>query len=171
MSGFGNGNLIPAGPLRESPKSIKRFDAVFIKNIKKKNQMLVNFIKRINPKIKIFNTRYKIKNKKKFDLSKKYLVFSGIGNSEGFYQFLASEKFKITRHLIYSDHYRYRNDDIKKIIDIAKKECASIITTEKDFSKISKTYKKKIKYVDIDLIIENKINLIKFLKSKIDEKH
>ena len=171
LSGFGNGNLIPAGPLRESPKSIKRFDAVFIKNIKKKNQMLVNFIKRINPKIKIFNTRYKIKNKKKFDLSKKYLVFSGIGNSEGFYQFLTSEKFKITRHLIYSDHYRYRNDDIKKIIDIAKKECASIITTEKDFSKISKTYKKKIKYVDIDLIIENKINLIKFLKSKIDEKH
>ena len=36
LSGFGNENLIPAGPLRESLSSIKKFDAVFIKKIKKK---------------------------------------------------------------------------------------------------------------------------------------
>jgi len=171
LSGFGNGNLIPSGPLRESLLSIKRFDAVFIKNIKKKNQKIIDVIKKINPKIKIFNTRYKIKNKKNFDLSKKYLVFSGIGNSKSFYQFLKNEKFKIAKFLNFSDHYNYSDDDLKKIIDIAKIHSALIITTEKDFTKIPKIYKKKIKYIDIDLIIDNEINLIKFLKSKINEKH
>ena len=171
LSGFGNGNLIPAGPLREDLLSIKRFDAVFIKKIKKKNQKIINDIKKINPKIKIFNTQFKIKNKKNLNLSKKYLVFSGIGNSDGFYKFLKNENFKISKFLKYPDHYKYRNDDLKKIIDIAKKQSASIITTEKDFTKIPEKYKKKIKYIEVDLIIENELSLIKFIKSKIYEKH
>ena len=171
LSGFGNGNLIPAGPLREDLLSIKRFDAVFIKKIKKKNQKIINDIKKINPRIKIFNTQFKIKNKKNLNLSKKYLVFSGIGNSNGFYKFLKNENFKISKLLKYPDHYKYRNDDLKKIIDIAKKQSASIITTEKDFTKIPEKYKKKIKYIEVDLIIENELSLIKFIKSKIYEKH
>jgi len=171
LSGFGNGNLIPAGPLRENLLSIKRFDAVFIKKIKKKNQKIINDIKKINPRIKIFNTQFKIKNKKNLNLSKKYLVFSGIGNSDGFYKFLKNENFKISKFLKYPDHYKYRNDDLKKIIDIAKKQSASIITTEKDFTKIPEKYKKKIKYIEVDLIIENELSLIKFIKSKIYEKH
>lgn len=171
LSGFGNGNLIPAGPLRENLLSIKRFDAVFIKKIKKKNQKIINDIKKINPRIKIFNTQFKIKNKKNLNLSKKYLVFSGIGNSDGFFKFLKNENFKISKFLKYPDHYKYRNDDLKKIIDIAKKQSASIITTEKDFTKIPDKYKKKIKYIEVDLIIENELSLIKFIKSKIYEKH
>jgi len=171
LSGFGNGNLIPAGPLREDLLSIKRFDAVFIKKIKKKNQKIINDIKKINPRIKIFNTQFKIKNKKNLNLSKKYLVFSGIGNSDGFYKFLKNENFKILKLLKYPDHYKYRNDDLKKIIDIAKKQSASIITTEKDFTKIPGKYRKKIKYIEVDLIIENELSLIKFIKSKIYEKH
>jgi tetraacyldisaccharide 4'-kinase len=105
LSGFGNENLIPAGPLREGLSSIKKFDAVFIKRIKKKNKKIINTIKKINPKIKIFNTQYKIKNKKNFDLSQKYLVFSGIGNSSSFYKFLINENFKIAKFLDYPDHY------------------------------------------------------------------
>ena len=171
LSGFGNGNLIPAGPLREDLLSIKRFDAVFIKKTKKKNQKIINDIKKINPRIKIFNTQFKIKNKKNLNLSKKYLVFSGIGNSDGFYKFLKNENFKISKFLKYPDHYKYRNDDLKKIIDIAKKQSASIITTEKDFTKIPEKYKKKIKYIEVNLIIENELSLIKFIKSKIYEKH
>jgi len=171
LSGFGNGNLIPAGPLREDLLSIKRFDAVFIKKIKKKNQKIINDIKKINPRIKIFNTQFKIKNKKNLNLSKKYLVFSGVGNSDGFYKFLKNENFKISKFLKYPDHYKYRNDDLKKIINIAKKQSASIITTEKDFTKIPEKYKKKIKYIEVDLIIENELSLIKFIKSKIYEKH
>jgi len=171
LSGFGNGNLIPAGPLRESLSSIKRFDAIFIKKSKKKNKKIIDTIKKINPKIKIFNTRYKIKNKKNFDLSQKYLVFSGIGNSSSFYKFLINENFKIAKFLNYPDHYEYTNNDFKKIIDLAKKQSASIITTEKDFTKIPEQYKKKIKYIEVDLIIQNEFNLLKFLKSKIDEKY
>ncbi|MDA9653722.1 tetraacyldisaccharide 4'-kinase, partial [Candidatus Pelagibacter sp.] len=79
-SWIGNGFLIPSGPLREKLDSLKKFDAVFIKSIQKPNINIIKIIRRINPKIKIFNSEYKIININKFDLSKKYIIFSGIGN-------------------------------------------------------------------------------------------
>ena len=43
-------------------------------------------IKKINPNIKIFKTYYKIINIDKFDLSKNYLIFSGLGNPLNFFE-------------------------------------------------------------------------------------
>ena len=71
---IGNGELIPSGPLREKVGSLKNYDAVFLKNIDNPNYNIINLIKNINPKIKIFNTYYKINNLKNFDLKKRYLT-------------------------------------------------------------------------------------------------
>ena len=55
----GNGLVIPAGPLRESIKSIKSYDIVFINgNINKESKNFINKIKNINPDIKIFMGKY-----------------------------------------------------------------------------------------------------------------
>ena len=102
-------------------------------------------------------------------MSKKYIIFSGIGDPESFKTLLKINKFNIIKHLDFPDHYEYDKYEIKKIIDDAKKLNAQILTTEKDFIKLPKTYQKKIKFLDINLIIENKNNLVKFLKLKINE--
>ena len=146
LSWIGNGHLIPCGPLREELNSLKRFDAVFIKNIKKPNYKIINIIKKINPKIKVFNSKYKIKNIKKFDLSKKYIIFSGIGNPDNFEKILYKSKFKIIEHIIFPDHYKYSQNDIDKIIQKANELKAKIITTEKDYVKIPKIYNRKINF-------------------------
>ena len=169
LSWKGNGHLIPSGPLREKLSSLKKFDVVFLKYIKKSDHKISSIIKKINPKIKIFNSRYKINNLKNFDLKKKYIVFSGVGNPKSFKMLLKMNKFNIIKYLDYSDHYKYEKHEIIKIIHDAKKLNAQIITTEKDFMKISRKYHKKIKFLSIDLTIDNKKNLIKFLKLKINE--
>ena len=168
-SWIGNGHLIPSGPLRENLNSLKKFDAVFLKYIKNPNSKISSIIKKINPKIKIFNSKYKINNLKSFNLSKKYFIFSGIGNPENFKTLLKINKFNIIKYLDYPDHYKYNKYEIKGIIDDAKKLNAEILTTEKDFIKLPKMYQKKIRFLDIDLIIKNKKKLVNFLKSKINE--
>ena len=82
-----------------------------------------------------------------------------------------NENFKIIKSLEYPDHHNYDLKDLKKILEIAHEYRASIITTEKDYNKIPKIYKKIISLIEIDLFIENEDKLIKFLKSKINEKH
>lgn len=163
---IGNGCLIPSGPLRENLKSLKKYDAVFLKNY---NNFNIKIIKKINPKIKIFLSNYIITNLNKFNRSNNFLIFSGIGNPKDFKNILVQNNFKIIKELIYPDHFRYRYDDIQDIKKLAKKLNAKIITTEKDYVKLSKKDKKNINFIKIDLKIKNEKNLLDFIKYKLNE--
>ena len=167
LNWIGNGNLIPAGPLREKINSLKKFDAVFLKNISKPNNKIIRIIKKINPKIKIFNTKYKILNLNNFSLKEKYLIFSGIGNPDSFFEILKINKFLIKDQFIFPDHYSYTEKDFLNIIERSKELNTKIITTEKDFIKIPKRYQKKIKCLKVDLDINNQKKLINFINEKI----
>ena len=85
---IGNGLLIPSGPLRENLNSLNKYDCVFLKSNNKINNDNLDLIKKNNNKIKIFETYLKIENLKSFDLTKEYLIFSGIGNHESFKEIL-----------------------------------------------------------------------------------
>lgn len=163
---IGNGYLLPSGPLRESLNSLKKYDAVFLKNKKNFN---VKFIKKVNPKIKIFLSNYKITNINRFNLSNNYLIFSGIGNPNDFKNSLIISNFKIVKELIFPDHYKYTHEDILNIKKQALKLNAKIITTEKDYTKLSYKERKDIKFIKIDLKINNEKNLINFIKKKLNE--
>ena len=160
---IGNGQLLPAGPMREPISSLKRFDAVFLNGSLGNFEKIENQIKNINLDIRIFKTFYKILNIKKYNLDSKYLIFSGIGNPSDFKDILLENKFKIARELVFPDHYNYNHKDFEEIQNIAKNENLKIITTEKDFMKIPEKFKKEIDYLAIDLVIQNKKKLIELL--------
>ena len=166
---IGNGLLVPAGPLREKVSSLKKYDAVFLKNCQTDMNIIENDIKKINPKIKIFKVNYKPTNVNEFNLDKEYLVFSGIGNPESFKNTLIENKFKIIKELTFPDHFNYK----KKIINSIKKEAqtlnAQIITTEKDYVKIQNENNNDIGFLKIDLEITNEDDLINLINSKINE--
>ena len=161
---IGNGLLIPAGPLREKIKSIKKYDAIFINGNEADNSDFKLLIKKYNKDIKIFESTYSPINIKKFDINEKYLVFSGIGNPESFKEILMKNKFNIIKEIIFPDHYNYTQDDIDEIKTQAKKLNATIITTEKDYTKINSSNYDDIKFLQIDLKIKNEIELINYLK-------
>ena len=160
---------MPAGPLRQEIKVLKNFDAVFFKSIRNINKQAVKLIKRINPKINIFNYNLEIINKNKFDLSKKYFVMSGIGNSESFSKFLKFNKFKIQKYIEFPDHHQYTEDEISDITHDAKIANSKILTTEKDYVKIPKKYIRAFKCIKVSVILENEKKLMNFLKLKINE--
>jgi len=170
LNWIGNGLLIPAGPLRENLKSLKKYDAVFLKNFTNSKKNIIKIIKKINHKIKIFFTNYKITNLNKFNFANKYLIFSGIGNPEDFKNILIKNNIKIIHEMIFPDHFDYKVDDLRKVKKIAKKYNAKIITTEKDYVKLPKKERRGIDYIKIELIFKNQKSLIHFIKKKINEK-
>ena len=162
--GFGNGYLLPAGPLREKLEMLKKYNAIFLIG-ERKNKKLSSKLKKYNNKI--FYSKYVPINIKKFNRKKNYLFFCGIGNPEEFENTLNKFKFKISKKFIFPDHYSYTNEDLDKIKKIAFKNKLQIITTEKDYERLTNNNKKNIKYLKIELQIENLKKFSNFLKEKI----
>ena len=162
---IGNGFLIPSGPLREKISSLKKYDVVFLNGDSSNIEDIKKKIYQINQRIEIFETIYKPINLEKIDLSKKYIVFSGIGNSNNFKQTLIENNINVIKEIIFPYHYHYKKDDIKKIKLDAKKVGANIITTEKDYVKLTEEDKKEIEYLEISLELKKEKKLIEFIKN------
>jgi len=94
-------------------------------------------------------------------------MFCGIGNPHEFEQTLIKYKFNIVKKIIYPDHYKLTNIDLKKLKDNAIKENLTLITTEKDFFRLNKIQRKNIKFLKIKLEIKDKLKLKKILISKL----
>ena len=164
--GLGNEFTLPAGPLRENLSVIKNYDLIFL-NGEKNNKKILSKFKSINKDLKIFEGKYKPLNLKKFNLKKKYLMFCGIGNPHEFEQTLIKYKFNVSKKIIFPDHHKFSNIDLKKLNYNASRDNLTLITTEKDFFRLNKAQRKNIKFLKIKLEIKNKEKLKKILISKL----
>ena len=165
--GIGNGLVLPSGPLRESFKNLRKYDAVFLNGNTSNESILEKKIKEEIPNIKIFKSIYSITNFNELNKNEKYLAFAGIGNFSNFVDLLKKDNFKIVNTIHYPDHYDYSDNDIKKIKDIAKLNNAKIITTEKDYLRIGDENKNGIDVIKIKLDIQNNHEFINFLQKKL----
>ena len=158
---IGNGFLIPAGPLRESFNSIKKADCVLING--DRNIEFENKINKINKNIKIFYSKYKIKNIENFK-NKEIVAFAGIGNPSNFFHLLKENNINVKKTYSFPDHYNYSENDFSKIIGDKNMK---IITTEKDYFRMNDRQKQNCDFVKVDLEIENKSEFINLIKNKV----
>ena len=163
----GNGLIIPAGPLREKLNSIINYDIVIINgNSNKESKKFINKIKNINPNIKIFTGKYIPKNYSKFK-KKKFVLFSGIGNPHTFSDTLKSLKISFNRHEKFPDHYDYKETDLQRLKNLAKENNCELLTTEKDYLRIKKSFRKNINFLRVELSINEEKQFYKYLKEKL----
>ena len=164
--GLGNEFTLPAGPLRENLSVIKNYDLIFL-NGEKNNKKILSKFKSINKDLKIFEGKYKPLNLNKFNLKKKYLMFCGIGNPHEFEQTLIKYKFNIIKKIIFPDHHKFSNIDLKKLNYNASRDNLTLITTEKDFFRLNKAQRKNIKFLKNKIKFKNRKKLKKILISKL----
>jgi tetraacyldisaccharide 4'-kinase len=160
---IGNGLTLPSGPLRENINNLKFYKNVFLNGNEESLSDIKTQIKKINSNITINQGKYIPLNIDDFDKNKNYLAFSGIGNHKTFIDMLRNNKLKIIDDLEYPDHYQYSKKDLDEITDKAKKQQAKIITTEKDYLRLSSFDKNEISFIKSNLEVLNEKNFIKTL--------
>ena len=157
----GNGLIIPSGPLREDLSALKRADCVVINGEQNKDIENKIFIK--NKEIKIFYTKYKPHNINEFK-NKKVIAFAGIGNPENFFNLLKNYQINIVEEIKFPDHHKYSEKELENLLNKKKENDTILLTTEKDYFRISESHKKNIKYLKIKVEIENKGQFIEEIK-------
>ncbi len=148
---IGNGLIFPSGPLREySEIALNRADIIImIGNTPCSNFALATNI--ASSKKPLFKA--KIRMTTKLDPKGSYYAFTAIGNPERFYQLLEGNKISIQGKKSFPDHHNYINEEISDLQQMAKAKQYHLLTTRKDFVKI--TNNDNIISVDVDLDIEN----------------
>ena len=165
---IGNGQLIPSGPLREKIENLKNYDIVFLNGKDDNTENIKEIIHRLNPKIEIFESDYKIQNLKELDINSNYLIFSGIGDPFSFKEILLENNINVVKEIVFPDHYTYKKKDIENILQESKKLNAKILTTEKDFIKLSSDDVREINFLKIELKIAKEEKFINFINDKLN---
>jgi tetraacyldisaccharide 4'-kinase len=142
---FGNGYLLPAGPLREFSSKLKTVDAIVCNHkiviggsylMKYKGNFLINL--KTNKKIHLNNLRLK-----------NIHAIAGIGNPNRFFDYLKTFNIEFNSS-IFEDHYRFSKKDFRNIND------KNIIMTEKDAVKCQKFSRKNFWYLPVTAEVDSK---------------
>lgn len=152
--GFGNGFLLPAGPLREPKKHIRRADAIII--IKREKSK----IKKLPENVPVFYaTNKNVMPNGRYD---RIVAFAGIGYPKKFFRALPN----VVARRAFGDHYQYTDKDIQNLMNLAKRKNAKLVTTEKDWVRLPENVRDKIKYVRLETNIDEKF--FDWLKEKLN---
>ena len=145
--GFGNGFILPAGALRDKFKNIyKKVDVVILNN--GNNKHIQDLCNKYN--VKIIQSKIVADNVDDFK-NKEYVAFCGLGRPEKFKNTLLENNIKLKDFVAFEDHYKYTDKDIEKL----EKSSSNLITTKKDWVKLSNKNKQKTKYLDIHIELDN----------------
>lgn len=154
---FGNGFLLPAGPLREPVSwSIKRADFL-VEIVEKNSSSNINIGKKPILAYKNYTLPSKVNQ------NSKLIAFCSIAIPEKFYNSLRKLGLNIIKTFSFNDHHPYSQKEIEKLVEIAKANQAKLITTEKDFTKISPAYINEIFVLKYELLINDPTELMKVL--------
>lgn len=153
--GFGNGIVMPAGPLRDRlDYAIEGTDQIILigEDTKKSISKAKKFGRKNFPVIRSF-----IDVVTPVDEKRVYVAFAGIGRPQKFFDMLKNEmKLAVVETVEFADHYNYDSSDIEHLLNVAELQKAKLITTEKDFIKLPKEFAEKVECIRIELKFEDK---------------
>jgi len=147
---FGNGQLLPAGPLREPISRLKSVDLVL------KQVSSVSIESDYNSDGAFYLTGELAKNinsgktQPLIDfLGKKIHAVAGIGNPDRFFDLLEGKGLELERHY-YKDHHKYSSNDLSFDDEL------DVLMTEKDAVKCKKFDNDRLWSVPVELNFSNK---------------
>ena len=135
-SGFGNGRLIPAGPLREPvTKGLSRADAIVL--VGDGTSALPPFG---GPILKV----HIVAEDAQALRGRNVVAFAGIGRPKKFFDMLCTLGVQVTATRSYPDHHWFSASDLAELKETAKATNALLVTTEKDFARLDHAFRREV---------------------------
>ncbi len=137
-AGVGNSSVIPAGPLREPiAAAFRRTHAIVALGTEPLPKALKHLAEQTA--IPVFSASLQPDADSSENLvSKNLIAFAGIGRPEKFYSTLRKMGATLAQTRSFPDHHPFSEKDAQDLLDLAARENALLITTEKDAIRLRK---------------------------------
>lgn len=140
---FGNGRLLPAGPLREPRSSLARADLVLITRSAPDDdrEQLEAVLRSCNPAAPRLRSAHRTVGffaggEHRVERPRRAFVFCGIGNPGRFRADVEAEGVEVVAFEIRRDHHRYDPGELRRWRSAAAALDAVLLTTEKDYVRL-----------------------------------
>ncbi len=157
--GVGNGQIMPAGPLRETLQSaLQRIDGVILIGDDKQNlaAQLGN-----KPLVRaLLQADVSGINK-----DEKYLAFAGISRPEKFFATCRSQGLHLAATRSFPDHHLFTAQELVGLAQKALEQQAQLITTAKDAVRLSPAWRKRVQVLPVTLQFNTPESLTQLLVS------
>lgn len=170
VQGFGNGCVIPAGPLREELSvGLRRADGVIQCSRVAVLQNSDSSLQHCNPATLGSAPLFKAKiTPQPLTLpSNRVVAFCGLGFPQKFYMSLQELGFELTANETFPDHYQYTQDDLFRLQKLAKQHDSVLMTTRKDFVKIPSLWQGRVHVLDVKIEFEFPEKICDFILQKV----
>lgn len=151
---FGNNRIIPAGPLREP-----------LAHVLDKTDAILCIGRAFHSDLPVFEGA--VKPQSDIDHSKSYIAFAGLGYPEKFKNTLLDLGVNLVAWFPFADHHNYTGKELEDLYDLALNKNATLVTTEKDYKRLSKEWQEKIEYLPITLEFKDVEKLSIFIKERV----
>jgi tetraacyldisaccharide 4'-kinase len=161
-TGFGNGRLIPAGPLREHvPLGLARADIVITMGPVSEDTQedLAGY------KGPIFAASLVPEPTR---ITGKVVGFCGIGRPEKFDATLRELGLDVVDMFPFPDHHPYTAGEVERLIKIADDTGATLVTTQKDYVRIPYQLADKVRVIAVTAVVDDQAKLLELLDLAID---
>lgn len=156
-TGFGNGRILPAGPLREPVKQgLARANAVILMGAG--DPPLDGFS---GP---VLHARIEAATHESWK-GRRVFAFAGIGRPEKFFRSVTAQGADVVGMLAFPDHHPYTPDELARLKAKARGENAQLVTTEKDFVRLAVVDREEVAMLPIRAAITPLAELDRLLDS------
>jgi len=158
-TGLGNGQIIPSGPLRENFRDlIQRITAVIMIG-KSDAHHLTSRIR-----CPILHAHWQPDLPTNFPSHQKFYAFAGIARPAKFYETCQQSGIQLAGHEDFADHHFFTPNELLRLQKTAQHQGARLLTTEKDWVRLSPEWQKKITAFPVTLVFNEVDALVRLLK-------
>jgi tetraacyldisaccharide 4'-kinase len=154
-AGFGNGHLLPAGPLRESiaAGAARAHAAVLI------GADRYRAARQLPDAFPVLPARLVMGPEAQALRGRRVAAFAGIGRPDKFFLALDAIGLEIVQRTGFPDHHRYRAVELDRLATHAQAQNAALVTTPKDAVRLPASFRQKVTVLGVGLRWDNEAAL------------
>jgi tetraacyldisaccharide 4'-kinase len=146
---FGNGRVIPAGPLRENlSRGLARADAVVL--VRSFGDLQAVSAAEFDHARPVIPAVLSPLSGERF-AGERVVAFAGIGRPARFFASLRALGAEVVAEYPFADHHKFRPAEITVLRDAARRERAQLVTTAKDFVRLPDMGRGEIAVLDVKI--------------------
>ena len=158
--GFGNGCVVPAGPLREPlADALERTDAVILM----KPEPTFRISDRLREQLEGQTVIPAYLAPKSEPPKGRLYAFAGIGRPDKFFDSLRRMGADLVEAVPFADHHKFTDTEVEGLFVLASEYDAALITTEKDHVRLPGGYRRGIHAFPVEVRFEDELTLRRLL--------